>query len=249
MNESHMTRLHGRQLLVVLGASVILLCGLAATRTPAANAEWAGHCTHEPKHHCYALTYWCPNEEKDITDAWVYEDTTNMTDPKPSENWDDNEMWLSWDPCVNNGEWIEAGQAAGDPRTSEHKIYPFYAKRSGGVYEEFTSETEIAPEQRNLYKFYKTSTEGEWCVDWGTTLERCYSGFKSGPARDLEQGVEAANEVEPSNNGIGEGFALGGINNWWEGSVKAAIETEEGTGAEEHSPGPGSISYCAGKGC
>jgi hypothetical protein len=247
MNKSHMTIRHRRQFLIAVGASVVLLCGLAATHTPVANAEWAGHCTNEPKHHCYGLTYWCPNAEKNITDAWVYEDTTNMTDPKPASNWDDNEMWLSWD-CEYNGEWIEAGQAAGDPRTSEHDIYPFYAKRSGGVYEEFTSGTEIAPDQRNLYKFYR-SKEGEWCVDWGTTLERCYSGFASGPARDLEQGVEAANETEPSNNGIGEGFALGGVDNWWEGSIKASLATEAGTCAAEHSPGPGSISYGAGKGC
>jgi hypothetical protein len=170
-----------------------------------------------------------------------------MTVPEPSGNFVDNEMWLAWN-CAGGGEWIEAGQAAGTPRTSEHAIYPFYAKKSGGVYEEFTSTTEIAANQGNLYKFYRSS-EGEWCVDWGSTLERCYSGFASGPARVLEEGVEADTASEPSNNGYGEGFALGGVNNWWEGSIHAELETEAGTCASEHSPGPGSLNYGAGKGC
>jgi hypothetical protein len=235
-----------RRLFVALGASAVLLCGFAAAPTPSAYATWAGDCSSG--HHCYALSWWCPNTEKNVTDAWVYEDTTNMTVPDPKNNFVDNEMWLSTSCEGKEAEWIEAGQSAGYPRTSEHKIYPFYAKMSGGVYEEFTSATAISANTRNLYKFYR-SKEGEWCVEWGSTLERCYSGFKSGPAHDVEEGVEAATDSEPSNNGYGEGFALGGINNWWEGSVKAEIETQTGTCASEHSPGPGSLNYGAGKGC
>jgi len=49
MNKSHMTIRHRRQFLIAVGASVVLLCGLAATHTPVANAEWAGHCTNEPE--------------------------------------------------------------------------------------------------------------------------------------------------------------------------------------------------------
>jgi hypothetical protein len=232
--------------LLALGASMVLLCGVAAARSPDAYASWAGgNCSREI--HCYAATEWCPSTEKNITDAWVYEDTTSMTVPKPKESRVNNEMWLAW-TCENNGEWIEGGQSAGYPRGTQHKIYPFYAKRSNGVYEEFESETEVAPNRPNLYKFYRAK-EGEWCVDWGSALERCYSGFKSGPAQALEEGVEAADDAEPTNNGVGEGFALGGVNNWWQGSVKSKVYSEPGTCSSEHQPGPGSLNYGAGKGC
>jgi hypothetical protein len=61
--------------------------------------------------------------------------------------------------------------------------------------------------------------------------------------------VEAATNSEPSNNGFSEGFALGGVDNWWEGSISAQLETEAGTCASSHSPGPGSLNYGAGTGC
>jgi hypothetical protein len=237
--------------LCTLGVSLpLLLIILSTTHVPAANASWAGgHCSSE--HHCYALTYWCPSAEKNIHDIWVYEDTTNMNVPEPSSGYFvDNEMWVSWS-CSGNGEWIEAGQAAGWPRTSSTVIYPFYAKKNNnGGYEEYVGYSEAKQNVGNLYKIARSSTtEGEWCVEWGHTLERCYEGFKSGPARALEEGVEAATASEPTNKGFGEGFALGGVNDWWEGSISAEIITESGTCASSHSPGPGSLNYGAGKGC
>jgi hypothetical protein len=228
---------------------LLLLVGCdAAADAPAAHATWAGKCTRTS--HCYALTYWCPSPVKKIHDIWTYVDTTNMNAPEPEGgDFVDDEMWVA-PHCVGGGEWIEDGQQAGWPRTSHTLLYPFYAKKTSAGYEEFVSGGSIGSSQDNLYKIAQAEgSETAWCAYWGTTFERCYEGYHAGPAEALEQGVEAATSAEPSNKGVGEGYALGGNDNLWDGSVKAELEIQSGTCASGHSPGSGSLSFGAGKGC
>jgi hypothetical protein len=236
------------RLCTTLAVSLSLaLATLSATHVSTAKATWAGHCSSAS--HCYALTYWCPAAEKNIHHIWTYVTTTNMDVPREGESVDfiDNEMWVAW-KCSGGGEWIETGQAAGTPRSGSWELYPFYAKKSSSGYEAYTGYSEVKGGVGNLYQVVRSS-EGDWCAEWGYTVERCYEGFASGPARVLEQGVEAATNTEPFNTGYGEGYAEGGNYNLWEGSIKAELETEAGTCASGHSPGSGSLNFGAGSGC
>jgi hypothetical protein len=196
----------------MLGVLVFGSLLLSTVNISPAQARWGGeHCSETT--HCYGLAF--RNIERyggvlasiDFvdTDPVVYDgiQTPNATDG----GFIDEEQWISWPSKPE--EWIETGQANGNPYgcCEEH---PFSVNMKGGSYKETLSAGTVPTNSYNHYVLYDAEHNGAWHVYWGCCEVNRYGGGWPVYLMNQEAGIEAADNAQPYNWGAQEVAASDG---------------------------------------
>ncbi len=241
-----------------------------------AEANWGGrsNCGWKVEpilEHCYALTNWEPNEHKDIRDVWSYltaEDVDFGERPEAFEEFTTIETWAGWaipgtrveEPEVNPEKWVEAGEVYGEHVSAERaqQCHPFWAAEFGKNKEreelggeEYISETLCPSVAHQLVKFVKSPTSGEVCGYYDEELEACTpaADLPTGPFTELQSGNEESLFNYPTGiKGFTESFAVGGVDDRWDGLAKAQGEFFTDATCETND-GIGDVSFTGGGAC
>jgi hypothetical protein len=174
-------------------------------RLVARAATWGSKCSAGNGHHCYATADW----EMKSTEYVYGSETAQYTSQINVPDWEigdfvDNEEWISFfNSPVGTPYWTEIGQEAGNYRNC-CSLQAFLAYQNHSGYHE-ASLMERHLLELNYYTM-KSVGGGTWCFYIGPgseTNEGCVGGFET-VSKELEDGVEAADEAQPTNAGYVE---------------------------------------------
>lgn len=181
----------------------IAAVALAAMLPATASASWGkksddgGHCGQADGHHCYAIVAWEMHGAEQVEGTLAYQYTTAMNVPGwASGDFVDNEEWAAMQA---SGNWVEAGQTAGEYMDC-CSLHSFYAYKKGSAYWQYVATTWTVPGwTNNLYQLVAAGN-GVWCVYWGTAQVSCSAGFPT-YSDELQVGLEIAANTKPANAG------------------------------------------------
>ncbi len=164
-----------------------------------ASARWGSeHCSEVS--HCYGLAGRNIEAYGGVLASIDFVDNQSgnfegHTVPSAPGGFVDGEEWISW-PKRSEEEWIETGQANGEPFSccEEH---PFYAEMLKGVYKEYISSGTVPLNSYNHYVLFDSEINGRWHIYWGCCEVGYYGGGWPAYLMNQEGGIEAATPEQP----------------------------------------------------
>jgi hypothetical protein len=222
----------------------VLLAALMVLLVPAsASAAWGNDCQQGDPNHCYALADYKMTGSgngggEEVMGLSSEIATTAMNVPQ----WEygayvTNEQWMAH---FQTNRWIEDGQQAGEPEATEEgrevngqSLHWFYAFESSYGYSEYVAPWTYPGFTFESYTLSDPGSNGTWCEKIGEVQVACQGGFPK-YATEVQVGMEAADEVRPSNSGkdhTGVQWTEGNWHHWAKARLRTfrpVEHTEEG---------------------
>lgn len=186
-----------RVILAALAAAVII----CAWSSPA-SAEWGTGC-NEYSNHCYGLADWTmgpPGEQVLGMTSWMFTEQMNVGEWWRSAFVDDEEWFAQ--PSI--GYWAESGQESGWGAGGHDccSLRWFYAYKDVHGYGAYESPYVLPPSPPNQYLIKLSGASA--CFEVDSNPVGCVAGGFLSASKEVQVGMEAAQEGEPTNWGHDE---------------------------------------------